>query len=221
MKAPAAWKGASIDEPVPLIGRHVRLEPLTLAHSPDLYRAGGAPEIWTHLVDPWGPFTSIADASRWVEHVLEEQTAGVRLPFAIVSAVTGAAIGSTGYFFEARWANRVLEIGGTWLSCEHWRTAANTECKLLLLGHAFERLGADRVELMTDARNVRSQRAIERLGARREGVLRAHMLLPDGHRRDSVYYSILADEWPPIKERLLRNQDALEEPLARGKLVVP
>lgn len=203
MKTPAAWKGAPIGEPVHLIGRHVRLEPLTLDHASDLYRAGAAPEIWPYLVEPHGPFSSPSDAARWIEHVLEDQAAGVRLPFAIVSTAAGAAIGSTGYFLETRWANRTLEIGGTWLSRDHWRTAANTECKLLLLGHAFESLGADRVELMTDARNLRSQRAIERLGASREGVLRAHMLLPDGHRRDSVYYSILDSEWPPIKARLL------------------
>jgi N-acetyltransferase len=128
--------------------------------------------------------------------------AGVRVPFAIIFLATGCTIGSTSYFFETRWANRTLEIGGTWLCPDYWRTMVNTECKYLLLRQAFETLQAERIEFMTDARNVRSQRAIERLGACKEGVLCAHMLCPDGHRRDSIYYSILDTEWPRVKTQL-------------------
>ena len=98
--------------------------------------------------------------------------------------------------------HRGLEIGGTWYAPEHQRTAANTEAKFLLLRHAFEVMGCIRVQLKTDLRNERSQRAIERLGAVREGVLRDHILMPDGHRRSSVYYSVLDHEWPAVKARL-------------------
>jgi N-acetyltransferase len=109
---------------------------------------------------------------------------------------------STSYFFETRWLNRTLEIGWTWLSPAYWRTAVNTAAKYLLLRHAFEALGAYRVELMTDVRNLRSQRAIERLGASREGLARSHMICPDGFRRDSVLYSLLDHAWPTVKARL-------------------
>jgi RimJ/RimL family protein N-acetyltransferase len=111
-------------------------------------------------------------------------------------------IGATRYL-DIRSEHRGLEIGGTWYAVEHQRTGVNTECKYLLLRHAFEVLGCIRVQLKTDSLNERSQRAIERLGAVHEGVLRSHMIMPDGRRRDSVYYSILDSEWPRIKERLL------------------
>lgn len=129
-----------------------------------------------------GPHPRVADAAQWVTDTLADRDIGMRLPFAIIFLAAECVIGSTGYFFESRWANRTLEIGGTWLCPDYWRTAVNAECKYLLLRQAFEILKAERVEFMTDARNVRSQQAIERLGARREGVLRAHMLYPDGLR---------------------------------------
>lgn len=202
MTTPAAWKGEPLAEPPTLLGHHVRLEPLSLDHASDLHLAGDSPEIWSYLAETRGAFTSLGDAAEWIGRVLAEHAAGVRLPFAIVSITNGAAVGSTSYFFETRWANRTLEIGGTWLSPRCWRTAVNTECKYLLLRYAFETLGANRVELMTDARNARSQKAIERLGATREGVLRGHMLYPDGHLRDSIYYGILQSEWPRVKQKL-------------------
>jgi RimJ/RimL family protein N-acetyltransferase len=202
MPAPTTWKGAPVSDALELTGRHVRLAPLALHHAADLHNAGQRSDIWQFVADPKGPFVDPAHAERWIAHAIEERAAGVRLPFAIIHLATGRAIGSTSYYFEGRWANRTLEIGGTWLAPQHWRTAANTESKFLLLREAFEVLRADRVEFLTDARNMRSQLAIQRLGALKEGVLRAHMLLSDGHRRDSISYSILPREWPGISARL-------------------
>jgi RimJ/RimL family protein N-acetyltransferase len=128
------------------------------------------------------------------------------VPFAIVLRASGRAVGSTRYI-DIRRAHRGLEIGWTWIGREWQRTAVNSECKRLLLEHAFEVLGALRVQLKTDARNTRSQRAIERLGAKREGVLRAHMVLADGFVRDSVMYSVIAAEWPSVKQGLERCAD--------------
>jgi RimJ/RimL family protein N-acetyltransferase len=121
--------------------------------------------------------------------------------WATVDAATGRAVGSTRFGDIAPEHGRV-EIGWTWIAPSHQRTAVNTEAKLLQLTYAFEELGATRVALKTDGRNLRSQAAIERLGAVREGVLRRHIRMPDGFMRDTVYYSILADEWPSVKARL-------------------
>ncbi len=142
-----------------------------------------------------------------IRSVLEDSRDGSAWPFATVENESGRAIGSTRYF-DIRPEHRGLEIGWTWLGVAHQRTAANTECKRLLLVHAFDVLGALRVQLKTDARNLRSQRAIERIGAVREGVLRAHMILPDGFVRDSVMYSITRADWPAVKSKL----EALEAP---------
>ncbi len=127
---------------------------------------------------------------------------GAQIPFAIVHAQSGAAIGSTRYL-DLRPAHRALEIGWTWIATAHQRTPVNTECKLLLLEHAFETLGAVRVQFKTDARNMRSQTAIARIGGCREGVLRKSLILWDGFIRDSAYFSIVDDEWPAVKRRLL------------------
>jgi N-acetyltransferase len=184
------------------VGHHVRLEPLAPAHAPDLYRAEHAPDIWRYLVELRGPFASVPDAAQWIARALADHAAGGQVPFAIILLATGCTIGSTSYFLEIRWANRTLEIGGTWLCPDYWRTAVDIECKYLLLRQSFKRLKAEQIEFMIDARNVRSQRAIERLAARTEGILRAHMLCPHGHRRDSIYYSILDTEWARVKTRL-------------------
>jgi RimJ/RimL family protein N-acetyltransferase len=202
MTTPPAWKGEAIADPLLLHGTHVRLEPLAPGHALDLFEAGRAPEIWSYIAGSGGPFASVDDVTRWIASALGEQASGLQLPFAIIDTAAARAIGTTSYFFEPRWPNRTIEIGGTWLSTEYWRTIVNTECKYLLLRHAFEALGAERIELMTDARNVRSQHAIERLGARREGTLRANMIREDGYIRDSVYYSIVRGEWPAIKAGL-------------------
>ncbi|MER7048275.1 GNAT family N-acetyltransferase [Streptomyces jumonjinensis] len=187
--------------PTTLTGRHVRLEPLSMAHLPDLFDAGGGDEeVWRWQGGP-APQTQDELAEK-LGGVLADGERGTYLPFAVIHLASGRAIGWTTYLdIEPR--NERLEIGWTWYGREYWRTAVNTETKLLLLTHAFEELGMGRVQLKTDHLNVRSQNAIARLGATREGVLRRHRLRHDGTWRDSVYYSILADEWPAVKERLL------------------
>jgi len=177
----------------------VRLEPLALGHAADLFAAARDAEIWRYLPVP-AP-RSVGDVRSMIDDALAAARAGTEVPFAIVLRADGRAIGSTRYI-DIRRAHRGLEIGWTWIGREWQRTAVNGECKRLLLTHAFEELGALRVQLKTDARNQASQRAIERLGAVREGVLRAHMVLHDGFVRDSVMYSVTAAEWPAARARL-------------------
>jgi len=143
----------------------------------------------------------LAGMTRLVREALLARDEGREVPFVIVDRRSGRIAGST-RFLEITPAHRGIEIGWTWLSPDAWRTAINTECKRLLLGHCFDTLGMIRVQLKTDRRNERSQRAIERLGATREGVLRHHRIMPDGYLRDTVYYSILAEEWPAVRTRL-------------------
>lgn len=185
--------------PVTLANAQVRLEPLRPRHAPDLFHAGHVhPSL---RFQPAPPFERTVDAVNWVTRALDDQLAGTRHPFAIIDPVGGVAVGSTS-LFDIRPAERAVEIGYTWLAPSSQRTPINTAAKLLLLTHCFEDLGAERVQLKTDARNTTSQRAIERLGATKEGVLRKHMKLHDGFIRDTVFYSILADEWPAIKARV-------------------
>ncbi len=186
-------------EPVLLSGRFVRLESLSSEHAPGLAAVGLNPEIWRLMV--YGRMETPADMERWVLDLLERQARGTDLPFAVVSQATGRPVGATRYL-NIDTDNRWLEIGGTWYAPAAQRTAVNTESKYLLLRHAFETLGVVRVQFKTDLRNERSQRAIERLGAVKEGVLRNHMVLPDGYVRHSVYYSILPEEWPAVKANL-------------------
>jgi len=186
-------------EPVDLQGRWVRLEPLSEAHVPELSQAGSDPSIWQYM--RYGDITTEAGMRRWVRSLLQAQALGTDLPFAVIYLETGKAIGCTRYL-EIRPEHRSLEIGGTWYAIAYQRTAVNTECKYLLLRHAFDTLGCIRVQFKTDLRNERSQRALERIGAQKEGVLRNHMILPDGYIRDSVYYSIIQSEWPAVKARL-------------------
>jgi N-acetyltransferase len=185
--------------PVVLEGEFVRLEPLRLDHAADLLAAGRDEEIWRYL--PRAAPKRLEDVHAMIEEALERARDGSEVPFAIVLRSSGRAVGSTRYI-DIRRAHRGLEIGWTWIGREWQRTAVNSECKRVLLAHAFETLGALRVQLKTDARNLRSQRAIERLGAVREGVLRSHMVLYDGFVRDSVMYSMVAEEWPRTKARL-------------------
>jgi N-acetyltransferase len=186
-------------KPITLQGRVVRLEPLTEMHVPQLAVAGQDEAIWQFM--RYGQITTEPGMRLWVRELLAAQAQGTDLPFAVIYLESGAAIGSTRYL-EIRQAHRALEIGGTWYALTFQRTAVNTECKYLLLRHAFEELGCLRVQFKTDLRNERSQRAIERIGAVKEGVLRKHMILPDGVIRDSVYYSIIDSEWPRVKARL-------------------
>jgi len=186
-------------QPVTLQGAVVRLEPLTLGHVPALAQVGLDPELWR-----WVPtlVASAGEMREYVEQALAEQAGGTALPFAIVTQAGNQVIGSTRYGNIDR-GNRRLEIGWTWVAPAWQRTRANTEAKLLLLAHAFETLGAFRVEFKTDALNERSRRAILRLGATEEGTLRRHVLVPrSGRVRDTVYFSILDHEWPAVRARL-------------------
>lgn len=185
--------------PVTLHGRIVRLEPLGIKHVSELTTVGLDDRIWLYML--YGQMRSEADMRSWVESMLNLQDQGADLPFAVVLLATGKAIGATRYLNISR-QNRSVEIGGTWYGIEYQRTGVNTEAKYLLLQYAFETLNCVRVQIKTDALNRSSQRAIERLGAQREGVLRKHMVLPDGRIRDSVFYSILDTEWPRVKEYL-------------------
>ena len=188
-------------QPVTLTGRLVRLEPLAAAHVSDLTVAGQDDGIW-HLM-PYGLVRTEEKMAAWVQDVLERQVQGTDLPFAVVLQETGRAVGSSRYL-EIRAPHRGLEIGGTWYGTAYQRTGVNTECKFLLLRHAFEALGCVRVQFKTDLRNERSQKALERIGAVREGVLRNHMVMPDGYLRSSVVYSIVREEWPAVRSHLER-----------------
>ena len=198
---------ASVPSPVTLTGRHVRLEPLAQTHLGELFAAGGRDEeVWRWQGGP-APRTQ-EELGGKLSTLLEDAGRGACVPFAVIHRARGRAIGWTTYM-DIDVADERLEIGWTWYGRAYWRSAVNTESKLLLLTHAFEDLGMGRVQLKTDHLNHRSQAAIARLGAQREGVLRRHRRRPDGTWRDTVYFSILAPEWPAIKERLAARLGAL------------
>lgn len=188
-----------IIQPVTLTTPLVRLEPLTEAHVPDLAAVGLDERIWCFM--RYGKVQTEAQMLAWVRALLEWQETGNDLPFAVIWLPSGRAVGCTRYMNISH-SNRAVEIGGTWYGLEYQGTLVNPSCKYLLLRHAFETLDCVRVQFKADRRNLRSQRALERLGAVQEGILRNHMILEGGHIRDSVFYSILPDEWPPIKARL-------------------
>lgn len=197
-------------EPVPttLEGRGIRLEPLTLEHEAALAAAAADGQLWqlwfTGVPAPGG-------TRRYIETALEGQRDGHMLPWVVRDAATGAIVGSTRYHDIVKPIDRV-EIGYTWYAASRQRSHVNTVCKLLLLTHAFEMLGCGVVGLRTDNFNFRSQRAIEGIGARKDGVIRRHAARADGSVRDSVLYSILREEWADVKRhlelRLARNQHA-------------
>jgi RimJ/RimL family protein N-acetyltransferase len=186
-------------KPVVLTGQHVRLEPMTEAHVPALAEIGAGQSFWDFML--YGNITSVQDMKNWVLDILSRAANGTDLPFVAVHLASGRVAGATRYLNIVP-KDRGLEVGGTWYGVDFQRTAVNTECKYLLLQYAFETLGCIRVQFKTDLRNERSQKAIERIGAVKEGVLRNHMILPDGRYRHSVFYSILDSEWPAVKKRL-------------------
>jgi N-acetyltransferase len=186
-------------QPVTLTGKTIRLEPLSEEHVPDLAQVGIDDDIWQFML--YGEICTESDVRGWVRDILSRQKRGTDLPFTVIKLDSGKAIGCTRYL-EIHPEHRNLEIGGTWYGTPYRGTWVNTEAKYLLLRHAFETLGCIRVQLKTDLRNVRSQRAIERIGAQKEGILRDHMILQDGTIRSSVYYSILENEWPGVKMML-------------------
>ena len=183
-------------EPVVLTGETLQLEPLRQEHAQGLYNRGRSADDWRYM--PRACFIDMADTRQWIDEAIE---APGQLPFAIVERAKNKVIGSTRYL-NIRPEHRSLEIGWTWLGQQWQRTEVNTEVKWLLLSHAFERLGCVRVEFKTDARNARSQRALERIGATREGVLRKHMIVQGNFARDSVYFSVIDSDWPQVRERL-------------------
>ena len=185
--------------PVTLIGTHVRLEPLTLDHLDALCEVGFDPSIWT-----WNPspIRNRSDMQAYIESALNAQVNGDMLPFATVEQSSGRPIGSTRYG-QIAMEHKRLEIGWTWITPAWQRTAINTEAKLLMLRHAFDTLGCNRVEWKTDALNERSRNAILRLGAQFEGTHRSHMVVEGGRIRDTVYFSVIRSEWPSIEERLV------------------
>ena len=180
-----------------LLSTHgVALEPLTEAHRAGMAKAASDPVIWRYL--PWDASGDGFD--RWFDATLAN--ANNDAIWTVRRQSDGAIVGSTRYLNIAAHDLRV-EIGGTWYAPEVWGGIVNPACKFMLIQHGFETLGLNRIELKTDARNERSQKAIARLGAQREGLFRRHMVMPDGHIRDTVYFSIIREEWPEVKAGLL------------------
>jgi RimJ/RimL family protein N-acetyltransferase len=185
-------------EPVTLKGKHVLLEPLAREHEDALNRAAADGELWRL----W--YTSVAPPDKMGEYISNALTMRERdgaMPFVVRDNGSGDIVGCTRYF-HVDGANRRLEIGYTWYAKRAQRTAINTECKLLLLGHAFEKLRCIAVEFRTHWFNHASREAIARLGAKQDGVLRNHQLSPDGSYRDTVVFSIIESEWPAVKRHL-------------------
>jgi N-acetyltransferase len=190
--------GQSWVTPVTLTGRRVRMEPLEERHFDDLERVAYDDAVWR-----WTIMKPIDAASlrAWLDVALANGEAAIEVPFATIDLDSDRAIGSSRYMTIAP-EHRRLEIGWTWVGTAFQRTGANREAKMLQLSHAFETLGAERVEFKTHARNVQSRTALLGIGATFEGVLRRHTIMPDGSHRDSAYYGVIAPEWPAVKERL-------------------
>jgi len=190
-----------------LEGRLIALEPLSVGHEPEMRAAAADPIVWR-----WMQIDASEDDGfgRWFGQALANAEAGTEVPFATVERETGRVLGST-RFLTLRPEHRGVEIGNTWLGRPAWSSGANIEAKLLMLGHAFERVGAMRVEFKTDARNLESRRALEALPAVFEGVFRKHMLIHAGIR-DSAYYAIVEDDWPEVKANLERRLVARLQP---------
>ncbi|HVS82168.1 MAG TPA: GNAT family N-acetyltransferase [Pyrinomonadaceae bacterium] len=213
---------------VTLEGQHVRLEPLSLLHEESLIAAASDGELWNSTVTI---VPSRANMAAYIEAALHGQAQGDELPFVIIRKAssdvarsgalarasarapdtramgdTDTVVGTT-RFYEIKPIDRRVAIGYTWLSASAQRTAVNTESKLLLLTHAFEHWRCIRIEFITDVLNQQSRTAILRLGAKEEGTLRRHMIMPGGRIRDSVCFSIITEEWPEVKARLLQNRE--------------
>ncbi len=199
MTSPDLWYALPV-----LSGRLIRLEPLALEHAPGYLAAAGpaddAAEVFRWMF-PAAPQT-VADAEGHILTALAARARGERFAYAQLDAGTGEVAGTTSYY-EVDPAARAIAIGHTWLGRRWWRTGHNTESKLLMLTHAFDTLGAARVSWHTDLNNTRSQEAIDRLGATREGVLRKHRIRRDGSWRDTVQYALVDDDWPAVRARLI------------------
>jgi RimJ/RimL family protein N-acetyltransferase len=186
--------------PVDLEGTHVRLESMRASHADGLVAAGTGHGLFRFF--PYWMETEPAMRA-YVKSCIAALEAGTMLPFVTIERASGRVVGSTCYL-AIEPAHKRLEIGSTWITPAQQRSPVNTEAKLLQLGHCFETLGCNRVEFKTDSRNAQSRAALARIGAKEEGVFRAHMVMPDGVLRDSVYFSVVAPEWPDVKARLLQ-----------------
>jgi N-acetyltransferase len=187
-------------EPPILEGKSVRLSPIREDQSSLLWEAAAYKEIWEFTASKIFSLEEMKADTRKAADLVKE---GKQLAFSVGLKESGRLVGSTRYL-DILPENKTLEIGSTWYTPEVWRTSVNTECKFLLLRHAFEIWDMNRVQLKTDSRNIRSQQAIERLGAVKEGILRKDRIIADGYARNTVYYSILKEEWPQVKERLIQ-----------------
>ena len=200
--APKPWVA-----PVTLEGRIVRLEPLGLEHLEGLAAVAFDPAIWRWTI---ARPTDLAGLRTWLEAAVAAQQAGTELPFATVDVATGRPIGST-RFLSIVPEHRRLEIGWTWVAPSHQRRGANQEAKYLQLRHAFEDLGANRVEFKTDSRNEKANPALRSIGAQFEGTFRNHIVMPDGPLRHSNYYAVVVEDWPNVKAMLEARIEAIAE----------
>lgn len=183
---------------ITLENKVVKLKPLELSDLQEILETGSYPEIWSHMSTT---IEKKEDVNNFVENALRAKDEKTEFPFVIVDKQSGDIIGST-RFMDIDDKHQRLEIGYTWLTPAYWRTAINTNCKYLLLQHCFEHLHLQRVQIKTDHDNIRSQKAIERIGATKEGILRNHMIRKDGTTRHTVMYSITIEEWPQVKKHL-------------------
>ncbi|MGX9134111.1 GNAT family N-acetyltransferase [Rummeliibacillus sp. JY-2-4R] len=181
-----------------LHNEHVILKPMEETDAQEILKVATLPEIWSYMSIT---IKTIEDAQKYVADALSKKEKGVEFPFVIIDPHTNAVIGST-KFMDIDKKHKRLEIGFTWLTPSYWRTAINTNCKYLLLQYCFEVLHLNRVQIKTDHENLRSQKAIERIGAQKEGVLRNHMVRKDGTIRHTVMYSVTVEEWENVKSRL-------------------
>jgi RimJ/RimL family protein N-acetyltransferase len=185
-------------QPITLTGTRVQLQPLSESHLDPLSEVGLDPDLWK-----WIPIQVIDrdQMLRYIQSALAEQQKGVSIPFATIDRASNKVVGST-RFMSIDVPNKRLEIGATWIAKPWQRTAINTEAKYLMMRHAFETLGCNRLEWKTDALNTQSRNAILRLGAKQEGIFRHHVVTWTGRLRDSVYFSVIAPEWPEVKKGL-------------------
>ena len=190
-------------QPVTLEGRIVRMEPLSLAHLEDLARVAFVGDLWRWtMVQP----SDVAGLRAWIEAALAGAATGAEMPFATIDRASGRAIGSS-RFMSIVPEHKRLEIGWTWVGLDYQRTGANREAKLLQMTHAFETLGANRVEFKTDSLNEKANPGLLGIGATFEGTFRNHMVMPGGRLRHSNYYSVIREEWPAVKAALQAKLD--------------
>ena len=194
--------------PITLTGKHIRLEPMRQEHAAALLEAGRASQVWEWMpTRPVNPET----IERWLEKAIEAESQGREYPFVVILAQSGRLVGSTRYL-DVHQDDRNVEIGWTWYAPDTWGGIVNPEAKYLLMRHAFEDWGAIRVALKTDIRNIHSQAAIKKLGAKYEGLMRNQRIRPDGSYRDTVLFSITDREWPGVKSRLEQRIKGLTRP---------